>query len=125
MKLLPPVTSATEGQKLILAVPAPRLPRGPDSGQRAGSTVPVTSPRRKNPVGVGAVAVMVTVSPSDRNALDEPSAKVTGSVPLRVSSMNDPAVPGSGPEIVPDAYRSPGRTLAPPTVSCASIWAPV
>ena len=47
----------------------------------------------------------------------------TGSVPPQVSSMKAPRVSFSGPEMVPEANRSPVRVEAPFTVRCASIWA--
>ena len=37
------------------------------------------------------------------------------------SSMSEPSDPGSGPEIVPVAIRSPVRMVAPFEVACASI----
>ena len=50
---------------------------------------------------------MTTVSPSARN----------GAAELDQAAL---ACPASGPEIVPQANRSPGRTVAPLTVACAS-----
>src|SRR5690606_27459841 len=50
--------------------------------QRAGRTIPVTSPRAiVVPSGPGAVAVTVTVSPSSRKVRTLPSANLTGSAP--------------------------------------------
>ena len=43
-----------------------------------------------------------------------------GRAPFDVSSISEPSLPGSGPEIVPDANRSPVRIDAPFTVACAS-----
>ena len=43
-----------------------------------------------------------------------------GCAPFDVSSMSEPSLPCSGPEIVPDAKRSPVRSDAPLTVACAS-----
>ena len=48
----------------------------------------------------------VTVSPSARKPVP--------------ASSRQPWLPGSVPEIVPEANRSPGRTAAPLTVACAS-----
>src|ERR1700722_3848371 len=88
-----------------------------------GSTVPVTSPKpMRAPPAPGAVAVMVTVSPSSRKVRGSPLT-VTGSAPPQVSSMNAPRCARSGPEIVPDANRSPLLVDAPFTVMCASICA--
>ena len=64
--------------------------------------VPDTSPNDTFP----AAPRNTTVSPSARNG--------------RPSSISDPSEPGDGPEIVPEANRSPGRTAAPLTVACAS-----
>ena len=92
--------------------------------QRAGSTVPTHSPRPMTlPSGPGAVARRVMVSPSSRKVRWVPSSRVSGSVPLQVSSRKQPRVPFSGPEIVPDPKRSPSRRVAPLTVMCATIWA--
>ena len=64
----------------------------------------MTSPRPMVvPSGPGAVAVMVTVSPSSRKVRVPPSASVTGSAPPQVSSRNEPTWPRSGPETVPEA----------------------
>ena len=41
-------------------------------------------------------------------------------LPFHVSSIRLPSLPRSAPEIVPDAIRSPVRTLAPFDVACAS-----
>ncbi len=75
------------------------------------------------PAGPGAVARSVTVSPSSRKVRSLPSSRVTGSVPLHVSSRKHPRVPFSGPEIVPEPKRSPSRTVAPLTVMWATICA--
>ena len=61
-----------------------------------------------------------TSSPSSRNVRSLPSPSRSGSVPFQVSSMRLPSLPRSAPEIVPDAIRSPVRTLAPFEVACAS-----
>ena len=63
------------------------------------------------------------MSPSSRKVRCDPSSRVTGSVPLQVSSRKHPRVPFSGPEIVPDPNRSPLRRVAPLTVMCATICA--
>ena len=90
---------------------------------RAGRIVAVTSPKpMRAPDVPGAVAVIVTVSPSWRKVLGSPLT-VTGSAPPQVSSMNAPRCVRPGPEIVPEANRSPVRVDAPFTVMCASIWA--
>ena len=65
---------------------------------------------------------MVTVSPSSRNERVVPSGRATGRSPLLASSMRQPSVPGSVPDTVPEANRSPGRMAAPFTVAWASIW---
>src|SRR5205085_5043387 len=44
---------------------------------------------------------------------------------LAASSMRQPSVPGSAPDTVPEANRSPGRTDVPLTVAWASIWGKV
>ena len=59
----------------------------------------------------------------ESTAWDEPSSKVTGSVPPQVSSRKQPRWSTRGPDTVPEANRSPGRTVAPLTVRCASCWA--
>src|SRR5438270_1797773 len=88
--------------------------------------MPVTSPRlSRPPPAAGAVAEIATVSPSSRNDRVEPSASVSGSAPFQVSSMSDPRWPGSGPDTVPEAKRSPARVEAPLTVMWASIWSAV
>ena len=46
-------------------------------------------------------------------------AERLGAVPASARS-GDPSLPRSAPEIVPDAIRSPVRTLAPFEVACAS-----
>src|ERR1700761_4827538 len=74
------------------------------------------------PDAPGAVAVIVTVSPSWRKVLGSPLT-VTGSAPPQVSSINAPRWARPGPETVPEANRSPVRVDAPFTVMCASIWA--
>ena len=91
---------------------------------RAGSTRPVTSPKPiRPPPAPGAVAVIVTTSPSSRNVRVEPSASVSGSAPFQVSSSSEPRWSRSGPLTVPEANRSPVRSEAPLTVRCASCWA--
>ncbi len=82
----------------------------------AGRIVPATSPSSTSP----ARPRSTTVSPSSRNVLVLPSPSMIGCAPLRVSSISEPSLPGSGPEIVPDANRSPVRSDAPFTVACAS-----
>jgi len=63
---------------------------------------------------------MITVSPSCRNFLSPPSDRGTGFDPLQESSSMEPKEEGSGPEIVPDARRSPGFMLQPVIVWWAS-----
>ena len=46
--------------------------------------------------------------------------QLSGRAPFSVSSISEPSLPGSAPEIVPDAIRSPVRTAAPFDVACAS-----
>src|ERR1700678_2901205 len=85
--------------------------------------MPVTAPNpMRAPDAPGAVAVIVTVSPSRRKVRGSPLT-VTGSAPPQVSSINAPRWSLPGPEIVPEANRSPVRVDAPFTVRCASIWA--
>src|SRR5690606_31296759 len=96
---------------------------GESRPQRAGRTRPRTSPKpMRAPDVPGAVAEMVTSSPSSRNVRGSPLT-VTGSFPPHVSSMKAPRWSLSGPETVPDANRSPVRADAPFTVMCASICA--
>src|SRR5580700_8236276 len=84
---------------------------------------PVTSPRAMRPPTVpGAVAVIAIVSPSTRNVRGSPLT-VIGSAPPQVSSMNAPRWSLHGPEMAPEANRSPVRVDAPFTVRWASIWA--
>src|SRR5215472_230973 len=88
---------------------------GGDQGR--GIIRPRTSPKLiRSPAGPGpgAVAVMTTSSPSSRNVRLVPSARSSGSAPPRVSSSRQPSCPRSGPLTVPEAYRSPVRTGAPP-----------
>src|SRR5699024_500110 len=76
--------------------------------QRVGRILPVTSPKSMRVLwGPGAVAVMVTSSPSSRKARSVPSGSVMGSLPDQVSSSRHPRRPGSGPLTVPEAYMSP------------------
>src|ERR1700678_2934706 len=85
--------------------------------------MPVTAPNpMRAPDAPGAVAVIVTVSPSRRKVRGSPLT-VTGSAPPQVSSMNAPRWSLAGPEMVPEANRSPVRVDAPFTVMWASIWA--
>src|ERR1700740_2153477 len=85
--------------------------------------VAVTAPKpMRAPEAPGAVAVIVTVSPSWRKVLGSPLT-VTGSAPPQVSRMNAPRRARAGPETVPEANRAPVRVDAPFTVMCASIWA--
>ena len=74
------------------------------------------------PSGPGAVAERTISSPSSRKVRWAPPTS-TGSCPPQVSSMNAPRCSFSGPEIVPEAKRSPVRVGAPLTVRWASIWA--
>ena len=53
----------------------------------------------------------------------DPSASSIGSAPFHASSSSEPRCSRSGPEMVPEAKRSPTRTDAPLTVRCASCWA--
>ena len=78
--------------------------------------VPLTSPSEISP----ALPRSTTVSPSSRKVRSLPSASGSGSRPPHVSSIRLPIVPGSAPEIVPEAKRSPGRAVAPLTVAWAS-----
>src|SRR6185312_9198584 len=110
------------------AVPGPRIPRehGRPEWIYLDWIVPVTAPKPiRVPPWPGAVAVSTTVSPSARKVRVEPSARCSGSVPFQVSSISEPRWRGSGPETVPEAYRSPVRRLAPLLVRWASCWAGV
>ena len=70
----------------------------------AGWIVPVTSPRlTRPPSAAGAVAEIVTVSPSSRKVRVDPSGRVRGSVPFQDSSISEPRWDGSGPDTVPEA----------------------
>src|SRR5258706_11152993 len=92
----------------------------------AATMVPCTSP---NPIRAEPFPPhhprIVTLSPSARNVRVEPSARASGSEPRQVSSMRLPRAVRSGPDTVPDPYRSPGRNDAPLIVVCASCWAKV
>ena len=82
-----------------------------------GTIVPRTSPSSSSP----ARPRSTTSSPSSRNV----ALRAVGESqrPLAVPGQLDErslAIPGSGPEIVPDANRSPVRIDAPFTVACAS-----
>src|SRR5690606_13713137 len=100
-------------------VPPPR-PRGQGTAARIA---PLTSPNPiRPPPAPGAVAEMDTSSPSCRNVRTSPLT-VIGSRPPQVSSMNAPRWWRCGPEIVPEANRSPVRADAPFTVMWASICA--
>ena len=81
----------------------------------AGSIRPRTSPSPS--------ARSTTSSPSSRKVRVEPSASAIGSAPFHVSSMKEPRASRSGPEIVPEASRSPVRSDAPLTVRWATCWA--
>ena len=72
----------------IVVHPPGQKNAGGQVGGRAGWIVPVTSPRvRRPPSAAGAVAEIVTVSPSSRKVRVEPSASVRGSAPFQESSM--------------------------------------
>src|SRR5262249_44804405 len=105
----------------VSVAPRPPADAWPVSGQGwARGVGAVTVPReRRVPWGPGAVAVRVTSSPSARKPRVVPSGRTSGRAPFEVSSMRQPRVPGAAPLTVPDAKRSPGRTLAPFTVRCA------
>ena len=67
-------------------------------------TRPVTSPKPITVLAVpGAVAVMVTSSPSSRKVRVLPSARLNYSEPLRLISVNETNSSGSDPLTVPDA----------------------
>ena len=87
--------------------------------------LPTTSP---NPIVVprmpGALAGIVTVSPSSRNDRVLPSASSNGSAPFQLSSSATRCC-RSGPETVPEANRSPVRNEAPFDVIWAIICAGV
>src|SRR5690606_38258293 len=102
----------------------PRASRtGQEAGHRAGRMRPRTSPKPiRPPPAPGAVAEITTSSPSSRKVRGSPFTSI-GSLPPQVSSMNEPRWSGPGPEIVPEAKRSPVRVDAPLTVMCASICA--
>lgn len=59
-----------------------------------------------------ATACMATSSPSRSQVRRSPSARTTASRPPRVASSRQPCEPGAAPEIVPDAKRSPARSVA-------------
>ena len=81
------------------------------ASSRAGRMRPRTSPSRS--------PRSTTSSPSSRNVRSPPSrAERFGAVPRQLDQA--PSLPRSAPEIVPDAIRSPVRTLAPFEVACAS-----
>ena len=93
---------------------------------RAGSTVPSQRPNpTRPPPSCRHQPVMTTVSPSSRNLRSEPSGSETGLCPFSVSSIRLPWLPGPEPDTVPEAYRSPGRAVAPFMVTWASCWAMV
>jgi long-chain acyl-CoA synthetase len=102
------------------------LADGPPQVLGAGRTRPVTSPKpRRPPSAAGAVAEIVTSSPSSKNDRIDPSGSLRGSVPPQLSSSRQPRWPESGPLTVPEAKKSPVRVEAPFTVMWASIWAGV
>jgi hypothetical protein len=93
---------------------------------RAGRIWPVTSPKpTRVPSAAGAVAVIVTSSPSSRKVRTDPSGSVSGSAPPQLSSSRQPRWSRFGPLTVPEANRSPVRAGAPFTVMWASICAAV
>src|SRR4030095_429336 len=88
--------------------------------QSVGSPVQASSITRlyssPNPTRLPSFSVHplnVTLSPSSIKDLSFPSDKVIGSFPPQQISSIDPNEPGSGPLIVPDAIKSPMRTLHP------------
>src|SRR5690606_38967273 len=85
-------------------------------GYRAGKIVPSAVPKPTLNPSPSAYAVMITASPSCRNVLVSPPGRFIGFSPRHVNSSRLPKVSGVGPEIVPDAIRSPGRRLHPLTV---------
>ena len=92
----------------------------------AGWMWPVTSPKPiLVPSAAGAVALIVTSSPSSRKLRTDPSASVSGSAPPQLSSSRQPRWSRSGPLTVPEPNRSPVRADAPFTVMWASICAAV
>ncbi len=56
-----------------------------------------------------------------QEAAGEPSPSCSGRVPFQLISMNEPRWSASGPEIVPEAKKSPARSEAPLMVMWVSI----
>ena len=56
---------------------------------------------------------MITVSPSSRKLRSEPSGSGRGRVPRQASSSSEPSESGVGPEMGPEAQRSPTSRLQP------------
>lgn len=80
-------------------------------------TRPATGARSiRVPSGPGAEAQMATSSPSAKKVRVSPTANASGSVPLAVSSINEPQVSEPTPEMVPEANKSPDRDREPLTV---------
>ena len=104
------------------------LPEGGDvlrvSREWAGE--PVRS--RVSPVQApgGALAGYAEVSGDSQDSTElrfSPEPMLSGSSPRHASSSSEPRLPSVGPEMVPEASRSPVRRLQPPTVWCASCCA--
>src|SRR2546430_683262 len=72
--------------------------------QPDGRIRPLTSPKpTRAPRAPGAVAEMVTSSPSSRKVRVLPSARDSGSAPPQLSSISEPRWSFSGPLTVPEA----------------------
>ncbi len=97
---------------------AGRFPPAPGSSSAARGQDRPRAPRRAR--ARPARPRSTTSSSSSRNVRVEPSASPIGCSPFRVSSMSEPSLPVLGPEIVPEAKRSPVAIDAPFTVACAS-----
>src|SRR5450830_1684534 len=85
--------------------------------ERAGNTVPATSPKpMRGKPSRSAQPRMMTVSPSSIKMRVSPLARLMDCLPPAVSSSSDPADSGVGPDKVPEPNKSPARRLQPPTV---------
>jgi hydroxymethylglutaryl-CoA lyase/(R)-citramalyl-CoA lyase len=98
-----------EGQLYRAGLPAERLAaRGQDRPANLGELEVAGSATEHD--------LVVVLEERPRRSVCQPDRVL----PVRVSSMSEPSVPCSGPEMVPDANRSPVAIEAPFTVACAS-----
>lgn len=91
----------------------------------AGKTLPAHLPNPIRSPSFSQYPRIMTSSPSCKNLRLSPPFNWMDFVPFQQSSSIDPNESSVSPLIVPDAMRSPGRTLQPVMVWWANCWAAV